>query len=221
MNLALFDLDHTLLAGDSDLEWGEFLISLGVLDRATYEPARLAFDADYHAGLLDLDSFYEFQLGLLARHPRAALEAWREEFVQSRVPSLIAPGARALVRRHLEAGALTALVTATNAFVTSPIGRELGIPHLVATVPAFDGERFTGAVRGPPAARDGKQARVEAWLESLGLWWTSFGESWFYSDSHNDLPLLTRVTHPVAVDPDDTLRRHALERGWPIISLRG
>ncbi len=220
MNLALFDLDHTLLAGDSDLEWGEFLIALGVLDRATYEPARLAFDADYHAGLLDLDSFYALQLGLLARHPRAALEAWRDEFVETRIRPLVAPGARALVRRHLEAGALAALVTATNAFVTAPIGRELGIPHLVATVPVFDGQRFTGEVRGTPAARDGKVARVEAWLESLGLWWTSFGESWCYSDSHNDLPLLTRVTHPVAVDPDDTLRRHALERGWPVISLR-
>jgi HAD superfamily phosphoserine phosphatase-like hydrolase len=133
---------------------------------------------------------------------------------------MIGTPARALVQRHLDEGALTAIVTATNSFVTGPIAREFGIEHLVATIPAWDGNHFTGKPRGTPAFKEGKIERVEAWLESLGFWWGSFEASHFYSDSLNDLPLLNQVKHPVAVDPDDTLRQHAQARGWPVISLR-
>lgn len=124
------------------------------------------------------------------------------------------------MQRHLDDDALVAIVTATNSFVTGPIAREFGVPHLVATVPEWNGEKFTGKARGTAAFKDGKIARVEAWLESLGWWWGSFEDSWFYSDSHNDLPLMKKVANPVAVDPDETLRRHAREMGWPVISLR-
>jgi HAD superfamily hydrolase (TIGR01490 family) len=220
MDLALFDLDNTLLGGDSDLEWGEFLMARGALDRATFEPLRRRLSADYHAGRLDVDAFYACQLGVLTRHPRAALEAWREEYLAQRIRPIIGPPARALIRRHQEQGALCAVVTGTSAFTTWPISRELGIPHLVATVPAWDGQRFTGAVRGTAAYGAGKVVRVGEWLESLGYCWESFGQTWFYSDSHNDLPLLEKVGRPVAVDPDPTLRRAAEARGWPILSLR-
>ncbi|HEX8989513.1 MAG TPA: HAD family hydrolase [Rhodocyclaceae bacterium] len=220
MKLVLFDLDNTLLAGDSDFEWAQFLISKGVLDREVHEARNLEFYEHYKAGTLDIHAFLDFQLAPLARHEREELDAWREEFVATRIRPIIGAPARALVQRHLDDDALVAIVTATNSFVTGPIAREFGIPHLVATVPAWDGERFTGKARGTPAFKEGKIERVEAWLESLGWWWGSFEDSWFYSDSHNDLPLMAKVANPVAVDPDDTLRRHAMQAGWHIISLR-
>ena len=220
MNLALFDLDNTLLSGDSDFEWAQFLIAKGVLDREVHAARNQAFYDDYRAGTLDIDAFLEFQLAPLARHERRELDAWQREFMATRILPMIGTPARALVRRHLDAGALCAIVTATNSFVTGPICREFAIPHLIATIPAQEGGRFTGAPRGTPAFRAGKIARVDAWLEELGLWWGAFDETRFYSDSLNDLPLLERVTHPVAVDPDDTLRAHAARKGWPILSLR-
>jgi len=220
MNLALFDLDNTLLSGDSDFEWAQFLIAKGVLDREVHAARNQAFYDDYKAGTLNIDAFLEFQLAPLARHERRELDAWQREFMATRILPMIGTPARALVRRHLDAGALCAIVTATNSFVTGPICREFAIPHLIATIPAQEGGRFTGAPRGTPAFRAGKIARVDAWLEELGLWWGAFDETRFYSDSLNDLPLLERVTHPVAVDPDDTLRAHAARKGWPILSLR-
>jgi HAD superfamily phosphoserine phosphatase-like hydrolase len=141
--------------------------------------------------------------------------------MQTRILPLISPAARALVGEHAAAGDLLAIVTATNSFVTGPIVREFGIPHLIATIPAQEDGRFTGAPRGLPAFQAGKVARVDAWLESLGTWLGAFEQSWFYSDSHNDLPLLERVTHPVAVDADETLTRVASERGWMRLTLRG
>ncbi len=221
MNLVLFDLDNTLLSGDSDFEWAQFLISKGVLDREVHEARNQRFYEDYKAGTLDIHAFLDFQLAPLSRHPREELDAWHGEYMATRILPMIGAPARALVQRHLDEGSLCAVVTATNAFVTGPIAREFGIPHLIATVPAQDGGRFTGKPRGTPAFKAGKIERVEAWLESMGLWWGSFGQSWFYSDSHNDLPLLAKVSHPVAVDPDETLRAHARSRGWPILSLRG
>jgi HAD superfamily hydrolase (TIGR01490 family) len=221
MELVLFDLDNTLLAGDSDFEWAQYLISRGVLDKEVYEARNQTFFDQYKAGTLDIFEFLDFQLKPLARHSREQLDAWHKEFMASRVQPMMAPEARALVKRHLEEGAVVAIVTATNSFVTYPIARAFGIPHLIATVPAQEGGAFTGKPRGTPAFKDGKIERVEAWLESLGLCWSSFERSWFYSDSHNDLPLLGKVTNPVAVDPDDTLRIHATSRGWPVISLRG
>ena len=220
MNLALFDLDNTLLSGDSDFEWAQFLISKGVVDREVQEAKNIEFYEHYKAGTLDIDAFLAFQLAPLTRQPREELDAWHREYMQKHILPILGAKARELVRQHLEAGDLTAIVTATNSFVTGPIARELGVHHLIATVPAWENGRFTGGPRGTPAFREGKIVRVEAWLESMGLWWGSFGESWFYSDSHNDLPLMDRVKHPVAVDPDDKLRATAQENGWKIMSLR-
>ena len=218
--LVLFDLDNTLLAGDSDFEWAQFLIGKGVLDREVHEARNLEFYEHYKAGTLDIQAFLDFQLAPLARHSRPELDSWHAEFMASHIRPLIGAAARALVQRHLDDGALAAIVTATNSFVTGPIAEEFGIPNLIATVPAQQEGRFTGKARGTPAFKEGKIERVEGWLESIGRWWGSFEQSWFYSDSLNDLPLLARVSHPVAVDPDDTLRAHAAGRGWPIISLR-
>ncbi len=220
MNLALFDLDNTLLSGDSDFEWAQFLISKGVLDREVHEAKNQAFYDDYKAGTLDIHAFLKFQLAPLARHARPELDAWHREFMATRIQPIIEDSARRLVQQHRDAGDLCAIVTATNSFVTGPICREFGIPHLIATVPAQEEGHFTGAPRGMPAFKDGKIVRMNLWLEEMGLWWGAFERSTFYSDSHNDLPLLERVTHPVAVDPDDTLRAHASRNGWPILSLR-
>ena len=220
MNLVLFDLDNTLLAGDSDFAWAQFLIGKGVLDREVQEAKNIEFYEQYKAGTLDIFAFLDFQLAPLARHPREQLDAWHSEFMAQSIRPMITPKARTLVREHLDSGALVAVVTATNAFVTGPIVREFGIPHVVATIPAQQDGAFTGKPRGTPAFKAGKIERVDAWLESLGLHLGSFEHSWFYSDSHNDLPLMGRVTDPVAVDPDDTLRAHAQGKGWPVVSLR-
>ncbi len=222
MNLALFDLDNTLLAGDSDFEWAQFLISKGAVDRELQEAKNIQFYEQYKAGTLDIYEFLGFQLAPLARHPRAELDAWHREYVERHIRPIMTDQAKALVQRHLAAGDLCAVVTATNSFVTGAIAREFGIPHLIGTVAAVDIENgaFSGAPTGMPSFREGKIARVDNWLESLGLWWGSFGESFFYSDSHNDLPLMSKVTTPVAVDPDDKLRAHAEQMGWKIITLR-
>jgi HAD superfamily hydrolase (TIGR01490 family) len=222
MNLALFDLDNTLLAGDSDFEWAQFLITKGVVDREIQEAKNIAFYDQYKEGTLDINEFLAFQLAPLTRHPRAELDAWHREYMDRHIRPLIGDKARQLVRQHLADGDLCAVVTATNSFVTRPIVSEFGIPHLIGTVAAVDVENgtFSGSPRGTPSFRDGKIERVESWLESLGLWWGSFAESFFYSDSHNDLPLMGKVTTPVAVDPDPTLHRHSSEMGWKIITLR-
>ena len=220
MDLVLFDLDNTLLAGDSDYEWAQFLIERGVLDRAVYESRNDEFFAQYKAGTLDIAEFLDFQLAPLARYPRSQLDEWHAAFMDEKIRPMIGARARALVAGHLASGALCAVVTATNSFVTAPIARELGVPHLVATEPETRGRDFTGKPSGIPCFREGKVARLEQWLGAVGRPLASFAASSFYSDSHNDLPLLERVTRPVAVDPDDTLRRTAEARGWPVISLR-
>ena len=215
--LVLFDLDNTLLSGDSDFEWAQFLIEQGVLDREVYESRNQEFYDQYKAGTLDIREFLDFQLKPLSRHPRAVLDAWHREFMSRRILPIVRPAARALVARH--ADDLRILISATNTFVTGPIAAELGIPELIATEPEERDGEFTGGVRGTPCFREGKVERLEAWLAGRGRTLASFAESWFYSDSLNDLPLLSRVTHPVAVDPDETLREHAERREWPIISL--
>src|SRR5574338_405858 len=202
MNLTLFDLHNTLLAGDSDFAWAQFLISRGVLDRELYEARNLSFYEQYKAGTLDIFEFLEFQLAPLARHPRAQLDGWHQEFMATCIRPMITDPARVLVDRHLAAGDLVAVVTATNSFVTAPIARELGIPHLIATEPEAVGGRFTGRVAGTPCFREGKIRRVDEWLAGLGRRLQDYAASTFYSDSHNDLPLLERVQRPVAVDPD-------------------
>lgn len=220
MELALFDLDNTLLAGDSDFEWAQFLIARGVLDADVHASANQMFYEQYKAGTLDIHAFLEFQLKALSRYARAELDRWHVQFMAEHIAPIMLPKAVSLVREHQARGALTAIVTATNSFVTGPIARAFGIPHLIATIPAAERGEFTGAPRGLPSFREGKITRVEGWLESLGLHWGSFDASYFYSDSLNDLPLLSVVTHPVATDPDDTLRAHAQAAGWPVISLR-
>jgi HAD superfamily hydrolase (TIGR01490 family) len=220
MNLALFDLDNTLLACDSDYEWGQFLVDRGVLDRQAYEAQNAAFYEQYKAGTLDIHEFLGFALRPLAEHTPEDLARWHADFMATRIRPAISAAARALVRRHLSAGDLCAVVTATNSFVTGPIAREFGVPHLVATEPEHSAGRFTGRVAGIPCFREGKIARVEAWLAAQGRRLQDFPQSAFYSDSHNDLPLLERVSRPVAVDPDATLAAEAGRRGWPVISLR-
>ena len=220
MTLGLFDLDNTLLAGDSDYEWGQFLVDRGVLPRGEYEAQNAAFFGQYKAGTLDIHEYLGFALQPLAAHAPQDLAHWREEFLRERILPMITPAARALVRRHLGSGGLCAIVTATNSFVTAPIAREFGVPHLVATEPESVDGRFTGRVAGTPCFREGKIQRVEEWLAGLGRRLEDFADSHFYSDSHNDLPLLERVRRPVAVDPDPRLAAEAARRGWPVISLR-
>jgi HAD superfamily hydrolase (TIGR01490 family) len=218
MRLALFDLDNTLLAGDSDFEWAQFLIEKGVLDREIYEARNQVFYDQYKAGTLDILEFLDFQLKPLSRHPRVQLDAWHAEFMQAKVLPMIASGTPALLERH--AGEVRVIVTATNSFVTAPIARHLGVEHLIATEPEHRDGEFTGRVTGTPSFKEGKVARLDTWLAARGESWAGVEASWFYSDSLNDLPLLARVQYPVAVDPDPTLKVHAERSGWPVISLR-
>ena len=215
--LALFDLDNTLLQGDSDVEWAQFLIEEGVLHPGEYHAKNLWFAERYKDGTLDIHEFLEFQLAPLAAHPRERLDAWHEGFMQRKIRPIILDRAVELLESHAQG--IRAIVTATNRFITAPIAKELGVEHLVATdIEEVEG-RFTGKPRGTPCFREGKIANVDEWLAKQGARLRDF-ESWFYSDSLNDLPLLARVDHPVAVDPDPTLAAHAKERGWEIISLR-
>ncbi len=218
MQLALFDLDNTLLAGDSDYEWGQFLIEKGVLDRSTHEHKNKAFYEAYNEGRLDINSFLSYQLGNLAAHSREQLDEWLREFVPKKIFPLINSAARDLVDLHRKD--LRIIVTATNSFITRPIAEEFGVTNLIATDPQVVEGEFNGLVRGTPAFREGKVERLERWLMEKKYELSSFQASWFYSDSANDLPLLGSVTHPVAVDPDDNLRKHASSHGWRIISLR-
>ena len=220
MNLTLFDLDNTLIATDSDYEWGQFLIARGLVDGADYEARNNAFFDAYKAGTLDIHDYLLFALEPLARHPRAELDAWHRDFMDAIIRPAIPAAARRLVQQHLDAGDLCCCVTATNSFVTAPIAREFGIPHLIAAEAEEIDGRFTGKPIGIPSFQEGKILRVESWLAQMGKDLGGFARSTFYSDSRNDLPLLERVTEPVAVDPDDTLKGIAAERGWRIISLR-
>jgi HAD superfamily hydrolase (TIGR01490 family) len=220
MRLALFDLDNTLLAGDSDYEWGQFLVDRGVLEREEYESQNRAYYDQYVAGTLDIHEFLGFALRPLAAHEPADLERWHAEFMAARIRPMIGAPARELVRKHLQAGDLCAIITATNSFVTRPIAREFAIEHLIATEPEKVNGRFTGKVDGIPCFREGKVQRLDAWLAGRGKRLADFAESSLYSDSHNDLALLQRVKRPVAVDPDEKLAAEARRRGWTVISLR-
>src|SRR5260221_4546048 len=218
--LSLFDLDNTLLAGDSDYEWGQFLVDRGILERRSYEAQNLAYYEQYVDGTLDIHEYLGCALRPLADHTPQELGRWHAEFMENRIRPMMLPAARALVRRHLDGGDLCAVITATNSFVTAPIAREFGVTHLIATEPESRDGRFTGRVSGTPCFRDGKLARLGEWLDGLGRELGDFAESVFYSDSHNDLPPLERVSRPVAVDPDAQLSAEAARRGWAVISLR-
>lgn len=217
MPLAIFDLDNTLLGGDSDYLWGRHLIDLGVVDGEHYERANQQFYDDYRAGRLDIDAFLRFSLAPLSQHPREQLERWRDAFVRERIEPIMLPAAQALVEQHRGNGDTLMIITATNAFVTAPIAERFGIEHLIATEPALVDGRYTGEVVGRPAFREGKVERLQQWLDTNAA---SLNGSVFYSDSINDLPLLESVDFPVAIDPDERLAAIAHERGWPIRSLR-
>jgi HAD superfamily hydrolase (TIGR01490 family) len=218
MPLAIFDLDNTLLGGDSDYLWGTFLVELGIVDAIGYEQENARFYREYLAGTLDIQEFLAFQLRPLSWYDTKTLHGLRERFVHERIRPIVLPQARALLARHRSQGDTLIIITATNRFITGPIAEELGVEHLIATEPEFLSGRYTGRASGIPCFREGKVSRLEQWLAQHGQ---GLEGSWFYTDSHNDLPLLQRVTYPVAVDPDPVLARHAADRGWPIISLRG
>jgi HAD superfamily hydrolase (TIGR01490 family) len=221
--LALFDLDHTLLPFDSDYEWGQFLVRQGVVDSVEYAQKNDQFYADYKLGKLDIDAFLRFALKPLSEHPRAQLQQWHDAFMAEVIVDKLHPAAIALVKRHQDAGDLCCVVTATNSFVTRPIVNAFGITHLVATEPATinhdASQMFTGAVHGIPSFREGKIQRVQDWLTSLGHTMDHMEKSYFYSDSLNDLPLLEVVSHPIATNPDARLRAEAEKRQWPILEL--
>ncbi len=220
MNLALFDLDHTLLPIDSDYEWGQFLVRIGAVDAREFERRNNAFYAQYQAGTLDPVKYLEFALGTLAQFPRARLDQMHAQFMTEVIQSAIRPRARELVQGHLDAGDLVAIITATNEFVTAPIARELGVQHLIAAKPEFDAMgNITGKLLGTPTQGAGKVAHTHAWLERMGMTLSDFERSHFYSDSHNDIPLLSVVTHPVATNPSAALTSHASSHGWPLLHL--
>ena len=217
VGLALFDLDNTLIGGDSDYLWGCFLAEHGIVDGAFYERENQRFYDQYKAGELDIHEFLRFQLKPLAEHDMPALRQWRAEYVEEKVRPILLPLAHSLLDRPREQGDTVVIITATNSFITRPIADLYGVEYLLATEPEVVDDRYTGNVDGIPCFQHGKVEKLDAWLgdNDAGL-----EDSWFYSDSHNDLPLLNRVTRPVAVDPDDILRQHAVEHDWQIMSLR-
>ncbi|TVU87621.1 MULTISPECIES: HAD family hydrolase [Halomonadaceae] len=217
MSLAIFDLDNTLLSIDSDHAWGEFLLEQGAVDPVAYREANERFMADYNAGTLDMAAFLEMALKPLADNSPEQLSAWHQQFMVSKIEPNILPKAEELLARHRTKGDTLLIITATNRFITAPIAERLGVDHLIAVNPEVKEGRYTGRVSGIPSYREGKVTRLEKWLEGQDL---TMEGAWFYSDSHNDLPLLEIVEHPVAVDPDDTLREVAKERQWRIMSLR-
>ncbi|OGT91804.1 MAG: phosphoserine phosphatase [Gammaproteobacteria bacterium RIFOXYA12_FULL_61_12] len=217
MPLAIFDLDNTLLNGDSDYLWGRYLVERGIVDGERYDRENDRFYREYEAGKLDIFEFLAFALKPLADNSPEDLGRWREEFLHEKIAPIILPAGRNLIEKHRSAGDTLMIITATNAFVTAPIAERLGIPHLLATDPEMNGGHYTGRVAGTPCFQNGKVERLQQWLAAHGA---DLKGSFFYSDSRNDIPLLEQVEHPHAVDPDEALTAHAQERGWPIISLR-
>ena len=217
MGIALFDLDNTLIAGDSDYLWGCFLVEQGIVDGAIYERENRRFYDQYRVGELDIHEFLDFQLRLLAEHSMDTLQQWHSQYLQEKITPILLPKAQALVDRHRQQGDTLVVITATNRFITAPIVKLYGIQHLLATEPEIVNGAYTGSVTGTPCFQAGKVEQLSGWLEQN---LQSLDDSWFYSDSHNDLPLLNEVTHPVAVDPDEILAQHAKDHDWPTISLR-
>ncbi len=219
-NLALFDLDNTLLAGDSDYNWSLFLIEEGLLDAKTHHDRNEQFYLDYKNGNLDIFAFLQFQLQPLSQHPKKFLDELHVKYMQKVIKPMMTEKAQALVDQHKVAGDLCVIITATNSFVTKPIANAYGIEHLIGTDPEMVNGQYTGGVSGIPSFQEGKVTRINQWLQERGKALNDFEKSYFYSDSHNDLPLMKLVTHPVAVDADATLATFAKENSWPAISLR-
>lgn len=217
MSLALFDLDNTLIAGDSDHAWGEFLVNKGLVDAEEYKKANDHYYNAYLQGTLDIHDYLAFSLKPLTQYSTQEIHAWREVFIEECIRPLMLPAATALLDKHRQQGHEILIITATNRFITEPIARLLDVQELIAVEPEFIDGSYTGKVLGVPSFREGKVTRLNAWLAEKGL---TLKNSWFYSDSHNDLPLLEVVDNPVAVDPDEELRLRAIKEGWSIISLR-
>ncbi len=220
MNLALFDLDHTLLPLDSDYEWGQFLSRIGAVDPVAFAQRNGEFFAQYQAGTIDPVEYLEFALGTLAQFKREQLDQWHAQFMREVIHPVILPVALDLIQQHRDAGDLVVIATATNRFVTAPIAEALGVEHLIAAEPEFttDGE-LTGKLTGIPSSGEGKLMHLRDWLAKRGKSLDSFERSHFYSDSQNDIPLLSAVTHPVATNPNAKLTAHAQALGWPILKL--
>jgi HAD superfamily hydrolase (TIGR01490 family) len=218
--LALFDLDHTLLPIDSDYEWGQFLARCGAVEPLAFAQRNAEFFAQYQNGTLDSVEYLEFALGTLAQFSRQQLDDYQLAYMREVIEPHILPAARALVKKHQDAGDLVVIVTATNRFVTAPIARALQVEHLIAAEPELDADGCpTGKLLGTPTSGAGKIVHTQAWLAARGLSLDDFERSYFYSDSHNDIPLLSVVTDPVATNPNATLTAHAQAHGWPIITL--
>ncbi|RZI41446.1 HAD family hydrolase [Herbaspirillum sp. HC18] len=220
MNLALFDLDNTLIPLDSDYEWGQFLVRIGAVDADEFARRNADFYAQYEAGTLDPVEYLEFALGTLAQFPRKQLDAWRGQFMEEVIHPVIRPVAQDLVKRHRDAGDQVAIITATNKFVTEPIAGLFGVDNLIAAEPetTSDGE-ITGKLLGIPTSGPGKVVHTNRWLSGQGKSLGSFERSYFYSDSQNDIPLLSAVTNPIATNPNALLKAHAHAQGWPILTL--
>lgn len=217
MTLAIFDLDNTLIAGDSDHTWGEFLIEKGVVDEESYKSANDRFFEDYKRGEFDIYAYLDFSLAPFSRLENAQLTSLHNEFMETKIEPMVLPKGIDLIQHHKDEGHTLLIITATNRFITEPIAKRLGIETILATEGEVVNGRFTGNVSGVPCYREGKVTRLKKWLEKNDK---SLNKSYFYSDSATDLPLLELVTYPHAVDPDKTLKMLAKERNWAIISLR-
>ncbi len=218
MSLALFDLDNTLIAGDSDHAWGEFLIEEGLVDAESYRQANDQFYQNYVDGSLDINAYLRFALKPLTRFTFQQLNALHAQFFTRKIAPIMLPKAEKLIEKHRSSGDCLVIITATNSFITRPIARALKIEHLLASEGEIVDQRYTGEPEGVPCFQQGKVERINQWLQQQQQ--QSISDAYFYSDSVNDIPLLETVSHPVAVDPDDRLRKVAQERNWPIISLR-
>ena len=220
MKLTLFDLDGTLIPQDSDHAFGEFVISLGWAEEGEFRGRNDGFFQDYLEGRLDIHAYVDFATSPWRGRTVEELDRAMAAFLATVIQPMLTPAAHELVQGHQRAGDLVAIVTATNDFVTRPIARLLGVDDLIATDLARDGSaRVTGHIQGVPCFREGKVARLQAWLAARGLKLADFERSTFYSDSTNDLPLLEHVSHPVATNPGPALERIAQDRGWPVLKL--
>ena len=218
MTLAIFDLDNTLLNGDSDYLWGQFLAEQGRVDAEFYEKENQRFYDEYVDGTLDIFEFLEFSLAPLSKMDMPELSQLHQRFMDQYIRPAITQKSRDLIQQHTNQNDTLLIITATNLFITAPIAEEFGIKNILATEPEIINNRYSGKVFGTPCFREGKVERLKDWLNKTG---ENLAASCFYSDSHNDLPLLELVTKPIAVDPDSTLQAHAEMKGWDIISLRG
>lgn len=218
MSLAIFDLDNTLIANDSDFLWGQFLVDQGIVDKSYYETANNKFYEDYKQGKLDIEEFLHFSLKPLSDNDSAQMYQWREQFIADVIQPILLQPAQELIEYHRQRGDTLLIITATNRFVTAPIAQLYGIDILLATTPEMIDNQYTGKFLGIPCFQEGKVKQLEQWLANNPE--QSLKGSWFYSDSHNDLPLLQKVDNPIAVDPDEKLQQYAMQQNWTIISLR-